>query len=110
MTVIGNTGLAAAAPSRTYDPTSIPTCESCGAKRVFECQLMPNLINVTAASTKSAKPLTDEQRRADVQASLQKHGSRRGMEWGTCMVFSCSEDCGKGSAWVEETVLVQWED
>jgi pre-rRNA-processing protein TSR4 len=31
---------------RGYDPTSIPSCPHCDSRRVFECQLMPNLINI----------------------------------------------------------------
>jgi pre-rRNA-processing protein TSR4 len=111
VTVIGNTGAVAAAPTRAYTDASVPPCEVCGGKRVFECQLMPNLINVTAAgSARTNEKQTDAERRAALQASLEKRGGGRGMEWGTCMIFSCAKDCGKGESWLEEAVLVQWED
>ncbi|KAJ7880286.1 programmed cell death protein 2, partial [Mycena olivaceomarginata] len=105
---------------RSYDPSSIPSCPVCKSKRVFECQLMPNLINVLRTSgdaEDTRKKLTDEERRKVVEQEL-KGGSSvgsRGMEWGTCLIFSCSKDCsltddGKDArdSWREETVLIQW--
>ncbi|KAJ7695124.1 programmed cell death protein 2 [Mycena rosella] len=104
---------------RSYNPSSIPPCPVCKSKRVFECQLMPNLVNVLRDGDAEAKDkkLTDEERRKLVEQELKRDssGARRGMEWGTCLVFSCSKDCsltddGKEAreSWREETVLVQW--
>ncbi|KAG0709148.1 programmed cell death protein 2 [Suillus ampliporus] len=108
---------------RSYNTTSIPSCPVCKAARVFECQLMPNLINVLRISIKDedTQKLTDEQRMKAVQEVLQKKAAsdKRGMEWGTCMIFSCEKDCcldDHGSdreakeCWKEEFVLVQWDD
>ncbi|KAH9933363.1 programmed cell death protein 2 [Fomitopsis serialis] len=103
---------------RTYTPASIPACPHCGGPRAFECQLMPNLINVLRASTKTGegkKKLSDEERRQQVMKELKGEGAegRVGMEWGTCMVFSCQKDCSDEAArgcWREELVLVQWDD
>jgi pre-rRNA-processing protein TSR4 len=105
-------------PRRTFTTAAVPRCTVCGAERVFECQLMPNLINVTRAAASAGperKPPTDEERRQEVRAVLAGEGERSGMGWGTCMVFSCEKDCrGKdGTAkeiWTEESVFVQWED
>ncbi|KAF5328161.1 hypothetical protein D9619_013450 [Psilocybe cf. subviscida] len=105
---------------RLYDPSGVAKCARCGGRRVFECQLMPNLINVLRASEsdgkKSTKKMTDEERRAAVERALKgQDKDARGMEWGTCMVFSCEKDCcvegGKEAkeAWREEVVLVQWD-
>lgn len=101
---------------RTYDPSSLPPCPNCQSKRVFECQLMPNTINVLRdGSTDAAKNMSDEERRKAVQEALKGGGGNRGMDWGTCMVFSCEKDCctenGQGAreAWKEEHVLVQWD-
>lgn len=93
-------------PKRTYYPTSTPHCPSCRGKRVFECQLMPNLINVL--------------RRKAVERALKgvadpcEGGVAHGMEWGTCMVFSCENDCcvdetgaEARECWREEAVLIQ---
>ncbi|KAF8627680.1 hypothetical protein AX15_004299 [Amanita polypyramis BW_CC] len=63
----------------TYDPSGVSGCEKCGSKRVFECQLMPNVMNVV-------------ERKED------------GMEWGTCLVFSCGTDCSS-EEWAEEAVV-----
>ncbi|KAG2366967.1 programmed cell death protein 2 [Suillus spraguei] len=108
------------AVKRSYSTASIPPCPACKAARVFECQLMPNLINVLRTSIKDedAQKLTDEQRMKVVQEALQKNATpdKRGMEWGTCMIFSCEKDCclddhgGDKECWREEFVLVQWDD
>ncbi|KAI0044512.1 hypothetical protein FA95DRAFT_1544948 [Auriscalpium vulgare] len=111
-----------AAPRRAYDPAqAVPACAHCGAPRVFECQLMPNLINVLKPDgVQSKAALTDEERRKEVERVL-KGGAAgadvRGMDWGTILVFSCERDCclapdGKGAAkegWKEEFVLVHWD-
>jgi len=108
------------ATKRTYDPSVIPPCEACGGPRAFECQLMPNLINVFRAtssktSSKKAPKQTDQERRAEVARLLRSEevatldtvvsgegadtakedsaAAKGDMEWGTCMVFSCIADC-----------------
>jgi len=104
------------ATKRIYDPSSIPPCPVCKSKRVFECQLMPNLINVlrSGSAKEKNKNLTDEERRELVEEEL-KRGKSRGMEWGTCLIFSCSKDCSltddgreARDSWREEMVLIQW--
>jgi len=108
---------AAPAPKRTFDPSTIPACPACRSKRVFECQLMPNLINVLRPKEKAA-PQTDEDRRKAVEEALKKGNKddRRTMEWGTAMVFSCENDCCLDAdnkeakyTWREEEVLLQWD-
>ncbi|ESK97714.1 hypothetical protein Moror_17421 [Moniliophthora roreri MCA 2997] len=102
-------------PKRTYKPDgAIPACEDCKGPRVFECQLMPNLINVlreeAAEKTKNMTILTDEERRKHIQRVLKGGSGERGMTWGTCMVFSCKNDCCEGKeGWKEEVVLIQWD-
>ena len=61
-------------------------------------------------------------RKEEVERLLKRQGDdKRGMEWGTCMVFSCAKDCygtkpspssspEKKDLWTEELVLVQWEE
>ncbi|KAJ7460580.1 programmed cell death protein 2 [Mycena latifolia] len=104
---------------RSYNPSSIPPCPVCKSKRVFECQLMPNLVNILRSvdAEDKGKKLTDEERRKLVEQELKRGstGGSRGMEWGTCMIFSCSKDCclsddGKEAreSWREEVVLIQW--
>ncbi|CAE6470736.1 unnamed protein product [Rhizoctonia solani] len=96
----------------TYDPTIIPRCGQCGGKRVFECQLMPNMLNLLKKPSPKAKRNAadaEEARKQLVAAALGGKGGV-GMEWGTCMVFACEKDCCDGrEAWREEEVWVQWE-
>lgn len=87
-----------AAPKRTYNPTlssMLPKCSICKSNRRFEFQLMPNLINMLKTEDKT----------------------NTGMEWGTCLVYTCEKDCcttEEGEelkeCWREEVVLVQWEE
>ncbi|KAF4610476.1 hypothetical protein D9613_006769 [Agrocybe pediades] len=102
---------------RVYDASSVPKCPICKAPRVFECQLMPNLINVLRPAQSDKKKLTDEERRLEVQKALKNEdkSAKTGMDWGTTMVFSCEKDCceenGKQikESWREEVVYIQWD-
>ena len=68
---------------------------------------MPNLINVLRNDEKErTKKMTDSERRKVVEISLKS--GERGVDWGTCMIFSCSKDCSE-QCWAEEYVLLQWE-
>lgn len=85
---------------------------------------MPNLINSlkNPAELKKKKPKqSEEERKKELQRLLAsekpKDGEERidqktGMEWGTCLVFTCQNNCCDPSLkefWTEEVVLVQWE-
>ncbi|KAH9036316.1 programmed cell death protein 2 [Lactarius pseudohatsudake] len=105
-------------PRRGYDATSIPSCPHCGSRRVFECQLMPNLINIlgTGSSADGDRATTEEERKEVVRKLLKGEAHGHGMEWGTILVFSCEKDCCLGlgnkekqDAWSEELALVQWD-
>lgn len=72
-------------PQRAYEPSVVEACPWCQSKRVFECQLMPNLINVVGGVREG-----------------------EGMSWGTCVVFSCGSDCS-GCEWREEAVWIEWD-
>lgn len=104
---------------REYTASAVPRCPVCNSVRVFECQLMPNLINVLRPVEEGGKgkKLTDEERRTELEKALKgdDEEAKRGMEWGTCLVFSCEKDCcleeGKEGkeAWREEEVYIQWD-
>jgi len=94
-----------AGAKRAFSLESIPACQQCQSPRVFECQLMPNLINTMRPTAAAIKAVSDEERRKQVEQELR---NKDGMEWGTCMIFSCEEDCTK-TGWAEEYVAVQWE-
>ena len=99
------------AVGRVYDASSVPKCSGCGSRRVFECQLTPNLINVLRPSwADDSKKLTDSERRAALKRELagDNKEAKRGLEWGTCLVYSCEKDCSDG-CWKEEVVYVQWD-
>ena len=70
----------------------IPRCESCGAQRVFELQLVPGLIYELEK---------DEAMDLD-----------EGMEWGTVIVGTCAKNCVVPGeiTFREEWVGVQWEE
>ena len=73
-------------------PRGLPRCESCGAQRVFEVQLVPGLIF---------------ELEKDEDLNLEE-----GMEWGTIIVETCANNCGEAGAigFKEEWVGVQWEE
>lgn len=120
VTIIGNADMkAGSAQKREYDSSRVGECPKCHSKRVFECQLMPNLINVLKEKEggQAENGLTDEERRKLVESEL-KGGSKegRGMEWGAVLVFCCEKDCcvesekGSKDGWFEEVVMVQWDE
>ncbi|BEJ12031.1 hypothetical protein CspHIS471_0204910 [Cutaneotrichosporon sp. HIS471] len=102
-----------------FTTKSVPACSRCGAARVFELQLVPQLINVlrpTSLSTTGKaeagkdKAQTEEERRAEIlrlaKGEARGDGEAGEMEWGTVMVFGCEGDCiGVGEEWVG----VEWE-
>ncbi|EDR05642.1 uncharacterized protein LACBIDRAFT_302768 [Laccaria bicolor S238N-H82] len=104
---------------RVYNSSTVPVCPVCKSKRVFECQLTPNLINVLRSpEEEKPKKVSDEERRKAVERALKGEGKdeKRGMEWGTCFIFSCEKDCccnddgwEDKECWREEKVLVQWD-
>ena len=85
---------------------------------------MPNLINTLSPTLedgmgKKIKKMTDEERRKQIELFLKKSEAnkdeKRGMEWGTCLIFSCEKNCcledGKDvkEVWREEAVYIQWD-
>lgn len=74
--------------------TRIPRCPNCSASRVFELQLVPQVI---------------------AELEIEEEGLE-GMEWGTVILGVCEEDCAERGVqagevgWVEEWVGVQWEE
>jgi len=101
-----------------YNPSTLDLCPRCGSPRVFECQIMPNLINVLQRPdppSSKAKKQSSEERQAELNALLK--GGVDGMEWGTVFIFSCLADCCQDSdgspakeTWAEEIVVAQWDD
>ncbi|NWY01077.1 PDCD2 protein, partial [Nothoprocta ornata] len=61
----------------------IPNC-SCGAKRIFEFQIMPQLLN-----------------------HLQVDRLGESMDWGTLAVYTCAESCSQAGGYAEEFIWKQ---
>ncbi|KFZ66308.1 Programmed cell death protein 2, partial [Antrostomus carolinensis] len=61
----------------------IPNC-LCGAKRIFEFQIMPQLLN-----------------------HLQVDSLGESMDWGTLVVYTCADNCGEGNEYLEEFIWKQ---
>lgn len=80
--------------SSTTGSMKVPRCANCGAERVFELQLTPHAITELEADEISVD----------------------GMDWGTVILGTCSQDClehGKKEGevgYVEEWIGVQWEE
>ena len=76
-----NTSTAPLWPAKENQMTAPPPC-TCGAPRIFECQLMPQMIFYT-------------------------HSAK--LDWGTVVIFTCAESCGDGieSGYREEVAYVQ---
>jgi pre-rRNA-processing protein TSR4 len=129
-TVTGAAFTVSIPPRRQYDVVSVDHCPICGKGRVFECQLMPHLINFLRTTSQGGEregaKQTLEERQKEVERLIKGlHGGVSpnevtGQEWGTCLIFVCEDDCcveknEKGefwearSCWREELVLVQWE-
>lgn len=122
---------------RVFSARAVPPCEVCGAVRVFEAQLMPNLINLLKAdriqkadgSLDSDTSAAPQDTKSAIEQALgrrlpnsegKKEGqeeafdARSGLVWSTAFVFVCSQDCvgnkGEEECWREELVLAQFED
>ncbi|KFR11326.1 Programmed cell death protein 2, partial [Opisthocomus hoazin] len=65
------------------EENDIPNC-LCGAKRIFEFQIMPQLLN-----------------------HLQVDSLGESIDWGTLVVYTCADSCGEGSEYLEEFIWKQ---
>ncbi|CAG8557497.1 18682_t:CDS:2 [Dentiscutata erythropus] len=87
-----------------------PKCSKCGSKRVFEFQLMPNMLCILPTGEYAAN---SSEKKSGIEGS--KCGIAQfdvGIEWGTVMIFKCQEDCeiyNVSKDEVSELILVQYE-
>lgn len=91
---------------------SIPSCDSCGERRIFELQLMPALVSVLNIDTnrKTASKLDNS---ADCgEPEIRREGleclGSESIEFGTVLVYTCSQSCwSEDASFLEEFVIVQ---
>lgn len=74
-------------------PLSVPPCPGCGARRLFEAQLTPQVLHLldiddNASGLDNAKILG-----TSVDAKNRKKIEEGGMDWGGVYVFSCPNSC-----------------
>ncbi|XP_076034390.1 zinc finger protein RP-8 [Oratosquilla oratoria] len=65
-------------------PKDIPQCPLCGEQKQFEFQIMPQLL-----------------------VHLKADSTGRSIDWGTVLVYSCSQSCQQDKGYVEESVYKQ---
>ncbi|KAI8066762.1 programmed cell death protein 2 [Gongronella butleri] len=102
----------AGTPLLFHDTNTIkpPACPLCGQPRVFEMQLMPNVLSILPAAdaaASSSAPATPSTKQQQLDALNQ------GMDFGTILVYVCQGDCHPGdeldASHVIETAIVQYE-
>lgn len=107
-------------PGGVYNAAAVPPC-ACGAPRVFELQLMPNLANILRRESLEGVPgaaaASEDARRREIETLLgvgdapdDRSAAPSGIAWATVHVFVCSADCVRErEGWSEEYVGVQFD-
>ncbi|CAO3633357.1 unnamed protein product [Mucor hiemalis] len=91
-------------------------CPHCQGPRVFEFQLMPNILSIlptTEYATKNSNAGEISGKAKNIDAKTVLDSWNVGMEFGTILVFVCQKDCHPGQmedvSYVEEAIIVQYE-
>lgn len=82
---------------RTYDASRIPRCETCGSKRTFEFQLMPNLVNTLRADCIQGNNNNDDDSTISSPADALDASTRRRRELEAVLGKSLPSVPGPGS-------------
>ena len=69
----------------------IPDCEFCGAPRIFEFQIMPQMLNNLGLDG----------------SSQESNLAAEGIDWGVLCIYTCSSSCNEGSAYKQEFLWKQ---
>lgn len=85
----------------------VPCCESCGSKRVFECQLMPALLSHISSKSASRKDSGQLVAAKDQLAEI----LGTGLDFGVVTIWSCPNSCSLRSStsgsFLTEVAVVQ---
>jgi len=66
-------------------PEDIPVCQGCGAERVYEMQIMPQMLNYLGLDSKDGECV----------------------DWGTLLIYTCSKNCEEGKPYHAEFIWKQ---
>ena len=90
---------------------TIPSCSSCGKKRIFELQLMPALVLLLKIDSEGNKTNTTPSDGGDIHI-FTSHTNLNNLksdsiEFGTVFIYTCSQECWSEEAlYREEYVIV----
>lgn len=89
-------------------------CKYCNGPRVFEFQLMPNILSILPTTDYASKePVSSSGKAKNIDTKTVLESWNVGMEFGTILVFVCQKDCHPGKledvSYVEEAIVVQYE-
>ncbi|CAO3647461.1 unnamed protein product [Cunninghamella echinulata] len=84
-------------------------CHQCGQSKIFEMQLMPNILSLLPTSEYALKNKNQQQQ----QSKSKMDSFNMGMEFGTILIYVCKNDCHPGdvldTSYVLETAIAQYE-
>ena len=77
-------------------------CERCGGVRVYECQVLPQLLYYLDREESGVRRVGEDEKAAAMRAL------KEGLDWGSLFVYTCERNCGDGEAeYMREWVYVQ---
>ena len=77
-------------------------CERCGGGRVFECQVLPQLLYYMDREESGVRRAGEDEKAAAMRAL------KEGLDWGSLFVYTCERNCGDGETeYMKEWVHVQ---
>ena len=78
------------------------TCEKCGGQRVFECQVLPQLLYYLDKEESGVR------REGEDDKAVAMRALKEGLDWGSLFVYTCERNCGDGEVeYMREWVHVQ---
>lgn len=88
-------------------------CNQCGQSKIFEMQLMPNILSLLPTSEFALKNQQQQQQSSSQHGKAKLDAFNVGMEFGTILIYVCKNDCHPGdvhdTSYVLETAIVQYE-